>query len=218
ARALDVLERGGLVCASAAALAEGMPPPDERPEPIEVAQGDEPGIDALAESFALAGYERVERGEERGQFAVRGGPRHGLPTPGPEPLRFELFGDEIESIRAFSPFTQRALHPVESARIYAAAERRHDLLEPTLRDDEDGPPPVPVDLVPPLDRAPDLVWEADEVKKVTLEELNIEVDLTGSTELDPLPANQPFSFEAQRPALAARGVSEAGDELREPVR
>src|SRR5207244_13306635 len=73
ARALDVLERGGLVCTSATALVEGMPPPSERPEPIEVAQGQEPGIDLLAEGFALAGYERVERVEQRGQFAVRGG-------------------------------------------------------------------------------------------------------------------------------------------------
>src|SRR5919109_1020608 len=37
ARALDVLARGGLVCASAAALAEPLPPTDERPEPIELA-------------------------------------------------------------------------------------------------------------------------------------------------------------------------------------
>src|SRR5690242_5804942 len=217
ARALDVLERGGLVCASAAALAEGMPPPDDRPEPIEVAQGQEPGIDELAESFALAGYERVERVEERGQFAVRGGLVDVFPTTGREPLRIELFGDEIESIRAFSPFTQRALHPVDNARIYAAAERRPDLLEPTLRDDEE-PPPVPDDLVAPLDRPPDLVWEADEVKKVALEELNVESDIAGSTELDPLPANQPFSFEAQRPALAARGLSEAENELGALVR
>ncbi|MGN6431791.1 MAG: transcription-repair coupling factor [Gaiellaceae bacterium] len=218
ARALDVLERGGLVCASAAALAEGMPPPEERPEPIEVAQGKDPGIDALAESFALAGYERVERVEERGQFAVRGGLVDVFPTTGREPLRIELFGDEIESIRAFSPFTQRALHPVESARVYAGAERRPDLLEPTVRDDEEGTPPVPDDLVPPLDRVPDLVWEADEVRKVMLEELNIEADLAGSTDLDPLPANQPFSFEAQRPALAARGLSEAENELGALVR
>src|SRR5204863_6642287 len=218
ARALDVLARGGLVCASAAALAEGMPPPDERPEPIEVEQGQEPGIDELAETFALAGYERVERVEERGQFAVRGGLVDVFPTTGREPLRIEFFGDEIESIRAFSPFTQRALHPVENARIYAAAERRPDPLEPTLRDDEEGPPPVPDDLGPPLDRAPDLVWEADEVKKVALEELNVEADLAGSTELDPLPANQPFSFEAQRPALAARGLSEAENELGALVR
>jgi transcription-repair coupling factor (superfamily II helicase) len=219
ARALDVLARGGLVCASATALAEGMPPADERPQPIEVAQGQEPGIELLAEIFALSGYERVERVEERGQFAMRGGLVDIFPTTGREPLRIELFGDEIESIRAFSPFTQRALHPVERAVVYPAAERRPDLTEPTLPDDElGGPPPVPGDLVPPLDRAPDLVWEADEVRKVSLEEVNVEPDLEGSTELDPLPANQPFSFEAQRPALAARGLAEAENELGALVR
>ena len=39
ARALDVLAAGGLVCASAAALAEGMPPRAARPAPIRIAAG-----------------------------------------------------------------------------------------------------------------------------------------------------------------------------------
>src|SRR5690348_6290407 len=218
ARALDVLARGGLVCVSATALAEGMPPPSERPEPIEIEQGQEPGIDLLAEGFALAGYERVERVEERGQFAVRGGLVDVFPTTGREPLRIELFGDEIESIRAVSPFTQRALHPVESAVVYPAAERRPELSEPTLPDDEESVPLVPADLVPPFTGPPDLVWEPDEVRSVALEELNAELDLAGSAELDPLPSNQPFSFEAQRPALAARGLAEAENELGALVR
>ena len=115
ARALDVLARGGLVCVSALALVEPMPPPAARPTPIAIARGDEPGIDVLAEELALAGYERVERVEERGQFAVRGGLVDVFPTTGREPLRIELFGDEIEGIRAFSPFTQRALREIDSA-------------------------------------------------------------------------------------------------------
>ena len=130
ARALDVLARGGLVCASASALAERLPPEAERPEPIRVAPGDEPGIDGLTELLALAGYERVERVEERGQFAVRGGLVDVFPATGREPLRIELFGDEIEQVRAFSPFTQRALRTVEAATIYPAAERLRDLVEP----------------------------------------------------------------------------------------
>src|SRR3954469_2057256 len=135
ARALDVLASGGLVCSSALALAERMPPPATRPAPGAVARGDEPGIDLLAEQFALARYERVERVEERGQFAVRGGLVDVFPTTGREPLRIELFGDEIEAVRAFSPFTQRALHPVERATVYPAAERRLDLGEPVLLDE-----------------------------------------------------------------------------------
>ena len=91
-----------------------------------------PGSTASSEQLALAGYERVERVEERGQFAVRGGLVDVFPTTGREPLRIELYGDEIEQVRAFSPFTQRALHPVEAAVVYPAAERRADLLEPTL--------------------------------------------------------------------------------------
>src|SRR2546428_1625861 len=65
ARALDVLAAGGLVCASAAALAEGMPPPDARPAPIRVAPGEEAGIDALAQRLAPAGYQPRGQAPER---------------------------------------------------------------------------------------------------------------------------------------------------------
>src|SRR5881396_826319 len=170
ARALDVLARGGLVSASAAALAEAMPPPETRPEPIRLRPGDDPGIDAIVEDLALAGYERVDQAQERGQFALRGGIVDVYPTTGREPLRIELFGDEVESIRAFSPFTQRTLHPVDSATIYPAAERRLDLLETRLADEEGAAPPVPTDLVVPIPAGPDLVWQPGEVLKVWEEE------------------------------------------------
>jgi transcription-repair coupling factor (superfamily II helicase) len=212
ARALDVLAAGGLVCASAAALAEPLPPSHARPERIEVAAGDAPGLDSLAGRFALAGYERVDRVQERGQFAVRGGLIDVFPTTGREPLRIELFGDEVEAVRAFSPFTQRALHDVVSAVIYPAAERRVDLQEPALRD-EDESAPVPDDLVPPLDRVPDLVWEPEEVKQAWQDEFGEELSLEGAAELEPFPRGQAFAFEAQRPAVAARGLAEAENEL-----
>src|SRR5690349_4956479 len=149
ARALDVLAAGGLVCASAAALAEPMPPEQKRPQALRIAPGEEISLEQLSESLALAGYERVDRADERGQFAVRGGLVDVFPTTGREPLRIEFWGDEIEQIRAFSPFTQRALHPVETATVYPAAERRLDLAETTLADD-DEPIPLPRDLVAPI--------------------------------------------------------------------
>ena len=214
ARALDVLAAGGLVAASAAAISEGLPPPDERPEPIRLPEDAE---DDLTEKLALAGYERVERAEERGQFAVRGGIIDVFPTTGREPLRIELFGDEIESMRAYSPFTQRTLHPVESAVIYSAAERRADLTEPTLTD-EDAAPHAPDDLVPPLARVPDFVWQPEAVRSVWDEEDLPPQPLEGAAELDPFPTGQPISFEAQRPAIAARGLSEAEQELASLVR
>jgi len=208
ARALAVLETGGLVCASALGFAEGVPPADARPETIEIRIGDEPGVDALVERLALAGYERVDRAEERGRFAVRGGIVDVFPSTGREPVRIELFGDEVESIRAFSAFTQRALRSLESALIHPAAERRFDLVEPTLEDD----PAEPDDLVPPLP-APDLVWQLDDVREIWREELGGEIDIGGAIELDQLPAGQRHVFEAQRPAIAARGLAEAERDL-----
>src|SRR5918994_2656348 len=208
ARALDVLAAGGLVAASAAAVAEGMPPTGDRPEPIRLPED----ADDLTERLALAAYERVERAEERGQFAVRGGIVDVFPTTGREPLRIELFGDEIESIRAFSPFTQRTLHPVEAAVLYPAAERRPDLAEPTLVA-EDEPIPVPEDLVPTLDRIPDFVWQPDAVREFWSEEELEPQPLEGAAEFDPFPSGQSFAFEAQRPAIAARGIAEAENDL-----
>ena len=217
ARALDVLARGGLICASAHALAELLPPPAARPEPLELTPGREIGVEGLSEALALAGYERVERVDDRGQFAVRGGLVDVFPTTGREPLRVEFFGDEIESIRAFSSFTQRALHPVETSTIYPAVERRLDLVD-EWHGEEGDVRPVPDDLVAPLERAPDFVFQPDGVRRIWDEDGLRPVSLQGATELDPFPQGQPFAFEAQRPAIAARGLTEAENELAALVR
>jgi len=215
-RALDVLDAGGLVCASVAALSEGLPPRAARPGSLALRVGDEPGIDGLAEQLALAGYERVERVDERGQFAVRGGIVDVFPSTGREPLRVELFGDEIEQVRAFSPFTQRALHPADNAIVHPAVERRADLLDVDLgpEDDEgEAVVEIPADLVAPVERSPDLVWQPDDVRRVAEEEDLAPIVLDGATQLDPFPQAQPHAFEAQRPAIAARGLAEAENEL-----
>ena len=217
ARALDVLARGGIVMASARAVAEPLPPPRTRPKPIELSPGLELGVEGLSEALSLAGYERVERVDDRGQFAVRGGIVDAFPTTGREPLRVEFFGDEIESIRAFSPFTQRALHPVETCVIYPATERSLELME-DWHGEEGEVRPVPNDLVAPLDRAPDFVFQPDDVRRIWEEDKLSPVTLKGATELDPFPQNQPFAFEAQRPAIAARGLAEAETELAALVR
>ena len=209
ARALEVLAAGGLVCASAIGIAEGLPPPAARAGTIRARTGEEPGAAGLAERLALAGYERVDRVEERGQFALRGGIVDVFPATGREPYRIELFGDEVESIRAFSPFTQRTLHDVEEAVIHPAAERRADALEAGLGEEVSR---APGDLVAALP-APDFVWQAAEVRKIWLEELGGELDLGAALRLDELPASQPYSFEAQRPAIAARGLAEAEKDL-----
>src|SRR5256714_2556668 len=196
-----------------------MPPANRRPEPIRIAPGEEVSLEQLTESLALAGYERVERADERGQFAVRGGLVDVFPTTGREPLRIEFWGDEIEGIRAFSPFTQRALHPLEQTVIYAAAERRLNLRDPgAVLGGDDGAAAVPRDLVLPLPQDVDIVWQPSDVAGVWDEEGLEPVRLKHAAQLDPLPSGQQFAFEAQRPALLPPGLAEAENELASFVR
>ncbi len=213
ARGLAVLASGGLVCLSALGLAQGLPPVPARAETIQFAPGDDPGGETLVELLALAGYERTDRVAERGEFAVRGGIVDVFPTTGREPVRIEFFGDEIESIRAFSPFTQRTLRPLSQAVIHPASERvpDEDSLELSVDPDGgDGGPPE--DLVPAVE-APEFVWQRHEVERIWTEEVGHVLDIDDAAELDELPRGQPHQFEAQRPALAARGVTEAERDL-----
>ncbi len=204
-RALDVLAAGGLVCASATALGQLMPPLEERPATVTLRVGDEPGLDGLAGQLADAGYARVDRVEERGEFAVRGGIVDIFPSTGREPVRVELYGDEIEQVRAFSPFTQRALHALEGVIVYPAVERRADL------DHKDGT--LPTAPVAPVAGPPDVVWRSADVQAAWADEGIEPIDLDAAADLDPFPRGQAFSFEAQRPAIAARGLAETEAEL-----
>jgi len=64
--------------------------------------------DALVETLVTAGYARMPLAEEPGELAVRGGIVDIFPPQLPRPLRIELFGDEVESIREFDPASQRS--------------------------------------------------------------------------------------------------------------
>ena len=55
-------------------------------------------------------YRRVDLVERRGDFAVRGGLVDLFPATLDHPIRIDLFGDEIESIRPFALGDQRSLH------------------------------------------------------------------------------------------------------------
>jgi transcription-repair coupling factor (superfamily II helicase) len=64
--------------------------------------------DELVQSLVAAGYARMPLVEERGEIAVRGGIVDLFPPQHPSPVRIELLGDEIESIREFDPPSQRS--------------------------------------------------------------------------------------------------------------
>ena len=124
ARALATLGRPGtVVVAGAPAVAERDRGPTNRREPMEVTVGETVSLDELVTGLIALGYERTAQVEERGDLAVRGGILDVYPSTADLPARIELFGDEVESMRAFSPFTQRTIRPIERVLAWAAAEQ-----------------------------------------------------------------------------------------------
>jgi len=62
--------------------------------------------------LGATGYARTEMVELPGQFAVRGGIVDIFSPEAPRPVRLELLGDTVESVREFDPRTQRSIAPV----------------------------------------------------------------------------------------------------------
>ena len=70
--------------------------------------GSSPGLEAVSEALLDRGFGRAPLVEEVGQFAVRGGIVDLFSFGSPDPVRIELWGDEIVSIRSFEIFDQRS--------------------------------------------------------------------------------------------------------------
>lgn len=72
--------------------------------------------------LAGAGYERKTTCEMPGEYAVRGGIIDVFSPEAPQPIRVELLGDTIESIRAFDANTQRSTNPIGRATLLPLSE------------------------------------------------------------------------------------------------
>ncbi|MDQ4076819.1 MAG: transcription-repair coupling factor, partial [Chloroflexota bacterium] len=76
----------------------------------------------LLASWYAMGYQSVNTVIEPGQFAHRGGILDIFPANMVHPVRIELWGDEIDSIRTFDPASQRSLDSLDSVVIPPASE------------------------------------------------------------------------------------------------
>jgi transcription-repair coupling factor (superfamily II helicase) len=74
--------------------------------------GDEMTPEILLEALDEGGYAREDPVTAPGQVARRGGIIDVFPSDRTEPVRIELFGDTVESLRLFDPDTQRATAPL----------------------------------------------------------------------------------------------------------
>ncbi|HRJ41232.1 MAG TPA: hypothetical protein PL105_05115, partial [Caldilineaceae bacterium] len=79
-------------------------------------------LDETLTRWVQAGYEPAEVVEEPGTFARRGGLVDIWPPNLPYPVRIDLFGDEVESLRVFDPNTQRTERKVQRIEIGPGSE------------------------------------------------------------------------------------------------
>jgi transcription-repair coupling factor (superfamily II helicase) len=110
-----------VMVASALAAMQGLIPTLGAVPPLELVVGRELPPDALAERLVDLGYTRADVVEHRGEFAVRGGVVDVFAGDARRPVRLEYLGDEIESLREFSPSTQ--LSTAKVVRVLAPAVR-----------------------------------------------------------------------------------------------
>ncbi|MGA7781972.1 MAG: transcription-repair coupling factor [Paraburkholderia sp.] len=76
----------------------------------------------LRAQLTLAGYEHVSQVVRPGEYCVRGSLLDLFPMGSPLPYRIDLFDDQVDSIRAFDPDTQRSLYPVKDVRLLPGRE------------------------------------------------------------------------------------------------
>jgi transcription-repair coupling factor (superfamily II helicase) len=167
-----------VVVVSAVALSEKVPERSLRPHGFVLHPGDLVDLDETALDLVAAGYERVDQVEDRGQFAIRGGLLDLFPSTEDRAVRVDLFGDEIESLRWFSTFTQRSLGDADRVEVAPASELapEHRELAEIAALEEPGDRPdiaelLPVDRFHPLleligDQAAVLIAGAEDLAPV----------------------------------------------------
>ncbi len=122
----------GVLITSLPAWLQRIPPPASIVAHVwQLTCGDRLDPTLLRSRLSEAGMSAAERVLAAGEFAVRGGVLDIWPANQEEPLRIDLFGDEIESIRRFNPETQRS---GESLSSFISVPAREMIIDQAGRD------------------------------------------------------------------------------------
>jgi transcription-repair coupling factor (superfamily II helicase) len=119
---LPLTKRGCLVV-SADTLMQRLPPRAYvQARAFELKVGETLGLEAFRDRLVEAGYASVSQVTSPGEFAMRGSLLDVYPMGSADPLRIDLFDEDIEAIRRFDPETQRSLDSLQSVRLLPARE------------------------------------------------------------------------------------------------
>ena len=90
---------------------------------IEIKKEDTVDLDEISKRLTDIGYERSFETDNPGQFSIRGGIVDIFPLTEENPVRIELWDDEIDAMKSFDPASQRSIEELEHVSIYPARER-----------------------------------------------------------------------------------------------
>ncbi len=98
---------------------------------LSVAPGNVLGMAGVVQWLELNGFQRASTVREPGDYAVRGGILDLFPPGLDMPVRFDFFGDALETIRTFDPQTQRSEMSMSGLDLVPVAE--FQLITETIR-------------------------------------------------------------------------------------
>jgi transcription-repair coupling factor (superfamily II helicase) len=127
-----------IVVTTIAAILQPLPSDDKiSRHGVKLAVGQTLDIDNLSRWLIDRGWRRREAVEMPGELSIRGGIVDLFPIDSENPLRIELFGDEVESIRLFSTDTQRSIRELKSICLNALITSSDD--QPNTRPNKNDP-------------------------------------------------------------------------------
>jgi transcription-repair coupling factor (superfamily II helicase) len=128
---------GGLIIAPMSVLLERFFSPERwLAGCFEITAGSDIRREELVKRLVLAGYTRTGVVEERGTFTVRGSLLDVFPPDAEFPARLDFFGDELDSIKLFTPSTQRSFDKRDRLSLIPVAEfiaEEHELQQINAR-------------------------------------------------------------------------------------
>jgi len=119
---IPALHQGGIITTITTLMHQLSPRNFLEGQTFLLAKGDRLDLEELRQRLTKAGYYCVNQVREHGEFAIRGSIIDLFPMGSPLPLRIDLFDNEVDSIRRFSPDTQRSSDTIEKIELLPAKE------------------------------------------------------------------------------------------------
>ncbi len=115
-------QQPSVVVAGTRALLQKLAAGSTTVDPIRINVGDRIDIDALCERLVHFGYRREVVVEHRGEFARRGAIVDIFPSTADEPIRIDLWGDDVDRLTEFSVSEQRSTIDLATTLVFPARE------------------------------------------------------------------------------------------------